>query len=99
MSNYKTIQTKSPFLEDINSAYGFFERYCNQFRDTFKAGLDFMTLWYQFCEVNNIIPKKPWQISSDELKSFDRLTDQEIFLLMVETIGSFWKAGYNGDGF
>ena len=57
-----------------------------------------MTIWYQFCEVNNVVPKKPWRISSDELKSLGRLTDHEIFLLMAEAIGSFWKAGYNGDG-
>jgi len=99
MSNYKTVQTKSPFFEDITPAYGFFERYFTQLRDMHKTGLDFITIWFQFCKVNNIVLKKPWQISSDELKNLDRLTDHEIFLLIGEGIGSFWKADYKGDGF
>ena len=99
MSNYKTVQTKNLLFEDFYPTCGFFERYCNQLRDIYKTGLDFMTMWYQFCEVNNIVPKKPWQISSNELNNLDRLTDHEIFLLIAEAIGSFWKAGYKGDGF
>lgn len=99
MSNYKTIQTKNTFFEDPVPTYGFFERYCNQVRDMYKAGLDFITIWYQFCEVNKIIPKKPWQISSEDLENLNRLTNEEIFLLIGKAIGSFWKAGYTGDGF
>jgi len=99
MSNYKTIQTKNTFLEDPIPIDGFFERYCVQLHDMYNAGLDFATIWYQFCKENNIVPKKPWQISSAELKSLDRLTDPEVFLLIAKAIGSFWKAGYKGDGF
>ena len=58
-----------------------------------------MTIWYQFCEVNNIVPKKPWQISSDELKNLDWLTDHKIYLLIAKGIGNFWKGGYKGEGF
>jgi len=99
MSNYNTIQTKNPFFEPSIPTYGFFERYCIQLRDMYKAGLDFNTIWLQFCEMNHIIPKKSWHISHDELKNLERLTDQEIFLSIAEAIGCFWKAGYKGDGF
>ena len=99
MSNYKTVQNKNPFYENSIQTKGFFERYCIQLRDIYKTGLDFMTIWYQFCEVNNIVPKKPWHISSDELKNLDWLTDHEIYLLIAKGIGSFWKGGYKGEGF
>lgn len=99
MSNYKTLQTKSHFFEDIPPTNGFFERYFTQLRDMHKTGLDVITIWYQFCEVNNITQKKPWQISNNELKNLSGLSDHKIFLSLAKAIGSFWKAGYTGDGF
>jgi len=98
MSDYKTIQTKKPFIIHSGPTQGFFERYCNQLRDMNNIGLDFNTIWLQFCEVNNIIFKKPWCISDEELKSLNGFTDHEIYLLIGEAIGRFWKGGYKGEG-
>lgn len=99
MSNYKTKQTQKTFSEDNNSTYGFFKRFFIQLHDIHNTGLNFITIWFQFCEVNNLTPKKPWQISNNELMGFDSLTDHEIFLSLAYAIGNFWKAGYTGDGF
>ena len=77
MSEYKIIQTKNPFIDLSISTNGFFERYCNQLRDMNKAGLNFNTIWLQFCEANNIVAKKPWRIPNEEVKSLNDLTDHE----------------------
>lgn len=98
MSDYKTIQTKTSFIELSGPTQGFFERYCNQLRDMNKTGLDFNTIWLQFCGVNNVA-KKPWCITDEELKSLNELTDHQIYLLIGEAIGRFWKGDYKGDGF
>jgi len=99
MSEYKIIQTENPFIDLSISANGFFERYCHQLRDMFTAGLDFKTIWFQFCEVANINANKPWCISDEELKMLNELTDHEIYLLIGEAIGRFWKGDYKGEGF
>jgi len=99
MSKYTTVHTKSSPFEDNDQEHGFFERYFTQLRDINKTNLDFIMIWFQFCKINNIIPKKPWQISSNELKDLNRLPDHTIFLSLAQAIGSFWKDGYTGDGF
>lgn len=95
MSNYKTIHTKNSLFKDNTSAHSFLERYFTQLCDMHKTSLDFITIWFQFCKVNNLVPRKPWQISSNDLQNLDRLADDEIFLLIGEGIGRFWK----GEGF
>jgi len=99
MSDYKTIQTKNPFIEHIGPTQGFFERYCIQLRDMNKTGLDFNTIWHQFCGINNIVAQKPWCIADEELKNLNELTDHEIYVLIGEAIGRFWKGEYKGEGF
>jgi len=99
MSDYKIIQVKNPFNDHFGLTQGFFERYCNQLRDMNKTGLDFNTIWLQFCGANNIVAKKPWCIADEELESLNELTDYEIYLLIGEAIGRFWKGEYKGEGF
>lgn len=99
MSEYNTIQAKPLFNEHYSSPHGFFGRYCHQLCDIFTTGLDFKTIWSQFCGVANINAKKPCYISNEKLKELNELTDHEIYVLIGKAIGRFWKGDYKGEGF
>lgn len=99
MSEYKIIQTKNPFVASSIPTTEFFERFCQQLRDMFTGGLDFKTIWSKFCEVTNFNANKPWRISGEELKTLNEFSDHEIYVLIGQAIGSFWKGDYKGEGF